>query len=282
LWIATAVVLFLPKILSVVLIWIKEPRGFGGHTRLALSMLLEALSSMLLAPVRMLFHTEFVVTALAGLRAQWKSPPREDAETTWGEALQRHGVHTLIGVAWAAGVYWLNPPFLWWLLPVVGALMLSIPMSVYSSRVSLGRLMRRAGLFVIPEEEAPPEELRRMEAHLQRAGPLPGFIEAVVDPLAHALACASGNMRRTQSAALRASRQQLIEDAVAGGPETLTNAQKAALLGDPLALSRLHFQIWASPQANAAWFRDIPLAIRPQRPTPVVEQAPKSLATAAG
>src|SRR6185295_5276594 len=164
-----------------------------------------------------------------GLRAQWKSPPREDSETTWGEALRRHGLHTLLGTVWAAGVYWLNPAFLWWLLPVVGALMLSIPMSVYSSRVSLGRLMRRAGLFVIPEEISPPEELRRMQAHLQRAAPLPGFVEAVVDPLAHALACASGNMRRSQSATLRASRQRLIEDAVAGGPESLNNAQKAAL-----------------------------------------------------
>jgi membrane glycosyltransferase len=285
LWSATAVVLFLPKILSVVLIWIKEPRGFGGHARLTASMVLEALSSMLLAPVRMLFHTEFVATALAGLRATWKSPPREDAETTWGEALQRHGLHTLIGVVWAAGVYWLNPAFLWWLLPVVGALMLSIPMSVYSSRVSLGRLMRRAGLFVIPEEANPPEELRRMQAHLQRAAPLPGFVEAVVDPLAHALACASGNMRRSQPATLRASRQRLIEDAVAGGPDILDNAQKAALLGDPLALSRLHFQIWASPNAHAAWFRDVPAAIRPPLAAPAAEQvepAPKSLAAAAG
>jgi membrane glycosyltransferase len=279
LWSATATVLFLPKILSVVLIWIKGPGAIGGRMRLTFSVVLEGLSSMLLAPVRMPLHTEFVVTALVGLRAQWKSPPREDAETTWGEALRRHSLHTLLGVVWAAGVYWLNPSFLWWLLPVAGALMLSIPMSVYSSRISLGRWLRRAGLFVIPEEASPPEELHRMQTHLRRAAPLPGFAEAVVDPLAHALACASGNARRSQPAALRESRQQLIQEAVASGPEALGNAQRAALLGDPLALSRLHFHVWASSQAHPSWFGEPPV---PEVRPPAALRAPEPLAAAAG
>ncbi len=281
LWSATATVLFLPKILSVVLIWIRGAGEFGGRMRLTFGMVLEALSSMLLAPVRMLFHTGFVLTALAGLRAQWKSPPREDAETTWGEALQRHGLHTLLGVVWAAGVYWLNPSFLWWLMPVVGALMLSIPMSVYSSRVSLGRWLRRAGLFVIPEEASPPAELRRMQVHLRRPGPLPGFAEAVVDPLTNALACASGNMRRSQPAALQESRQRLIEEAVAHGPEALTNAQRSTLLGDPLALSRLHLQVWTSSKAHADWFRDVPAAAAERTPPSAAVRAPEALAAAA-
>ena len=92
----------------------------------------------------MLFHTQFVLTALAGRSVRWHSPPRDDAETTWGDALRRHGVHTLIGVAWATFVGWLNPAFLGWLLPVVGALILSIPLSVYTSRVAPGRRLRGA------------------------------------------------------------------------------------------------------------------------------------------
>ena len=60
----------------------------------------EMVFSMLLAPVRMLFHTQFVVAALLGWKLSWKSPPREDAETTWGEAFRRHGLHTLLGLAW--------------------------------------------------------------------------------------------------------------------------------------------------------------------------------------
>jgi membrane glycosyltransferase len=281
LWGATAVVLFLPKLLSILLVWVQGARDFGGRARLALGVLLESLSSMLLAPVRMLFHTEFVLTAIAGLRAQWKSPPREDAETTWGEALRRHGFHTLIGVAWAAGVYWLNPSFLLWLMPVVGALMLSIPMSVYSSRVSLGKRLRRLGMFLIPEEASAPVELRRMQELLRRAPPSPGFVEAVVDPLANALACAAGNVRQSQPAALRESALKLVEEALRVGPAALTDRQKSALLSDAPALSRLHFQVWASPQAHAAWFGreapPAPLADRSAAPPP----APHGLTHAA-
>jgi len=254
LWSATAAVLFLPKILSVVLVWAHGARAFGGPVRVAISMALEAISSMLLAPVRMLFHSQFVITALAGLRAQWKSPPREDAETTWSEALQRHGTHSLIGVIWAALVYWLNPAFLWWLLPVVGALMLSIPMSVYSSRISLGRFMRRLGLFVIPEELVSPPELRSLQVHLNNAPPLPGFTDAVVDPLINALTCASANVRRSQPFAIAQARQTLVQEAVTRGPDALSNAQKSVLLGDPSSLSKLHFQVWTSEQAHPGWF----------------------------
>ncbi len=258
LWGATAAVLFLPKILSAVLICVQGSKSFGGGLRLSLGVLLESLSSMLLAPVRMLFHTEFVVTAVAGLRAQWKSPPREDTETTWREALNRHGAHTLIGVVWAAGVYWLNPAFLWWLLPVVGALMLSVPMSVYSSRVSIGRLMRRAGLFVIPEEVEKPQELRNLQTLLSRAAPLPGFTEAVVDPQIHAIACAAANLRAAQPATLSEARQRLMHDAVARGPNALTNAQKSVLLGDPFTLSRLHFEVWTGDKVHPEWFAPRP------------------------
>ena len=117
-----------------------------------------------------------------------------------------------------------------------------------------------------------------MQSHLLRAAPLPGFIEAVVDPLVHALACASGNMRRSQSPALLESRQVLINEAVSGGPEALSNAQKAALLGDPLALSRLHFQVWATPNAHPAWFRDMPAVV----PLAETKHAEEARAAAAG
>ena len=76
-----------------------------------------------------------------------------------GDALRRHGVHTLIGIAWAGVAAWLDIRFLWWLLPVVGALSLSIPLSVYTSRVSLGRKLRERGFFLIPEEVNTPREI---------------------------------------------------------------------------------------------------------------------------
>jgi membrane glycosyltransferase len=167
--VATGGVLFLPKVLGALRILVRGADQFGGALGVSLSVLAEMALASILAPVRMLFHTQFVISALTNLQIHWKSPPREDAETTWGEAVRRHGLHTLLALGWGVGVYWLAPWYTWWLMPVIGALALSIPISVYSSRVSLGRVLRRARLFVIPEEADVPPELRTVRAHAESA-----------------------------------------------------------------------------------------------------------------
>ena len=63
----TGMILFLPKVLSILLIAIKgrNTRSYGGVARLSLSVLLEILLSSLFAPIRMVFHSRFVVQNLA-------------------------------------------------------------------------------------------------------------------------------------------------------------------------------------------------------------------------
>jgi membrane glycosyltransferase len=273
---ATALLLFLPKILGVLLLWARGAARYGGRWRLAASMLCEFGLSAMLAPIRMLFHTQFVLAAFSRWATQWKSPPREDSETTWGEAAKRHGWHTLLGVLWASGVYWLNPSFLWWLLPVVGALMVSIPLSVYTSRISLGRRLRKARLFVIPEELRPPEEIRAMMQSVRAAPMPPGFIEAVVDPVINALTCAAGVARFSQTGTVRSGRKQLVRLALQDGPAQLTAPQKIRLLSDPVALSQLHFEVWTSAEAHALW-RDA-IASPPGMVGEIIERPPRTIA----
>ncbi len=81
---STMVLLFLPKLLSILLIWCKGTKEYGGFWRVTLSLLLEVLFSVLLAPVRMLFHTVFVVSAFLGWEVVWNSPQRDDDSTSWG------------------------------------------------------------------------------------------------------------------------------------------------------------------------------------------------------
>jgi membrane glycosyltransferase len=250
---ATATLLFLPKILAVVLVIAKGARNYGGGLILFFSMVVELLFSAMLAPVRMLFHAHFVSAALLGIGITWKSPPREDSQTPWSEALRRHGFGTVLGLAWAGLVYWLNPIFLWWLLPVVGALMLAIPLSVWSSRTSLGRWFKARRFFLIPEEAVPPRELRRTAADFRRAKIPSGFVEGVVNPVTNALVCAASVARPKQSAALKAQRQSLVDKALREGPMPLDVYQRNTLLSDPIALSRLHFAVWTAPDAHADW-----------------------------
>jgi len=251
--IATGGVLFLPKILAAILVLARGADRFGGAVGVSLSVLVELVLASALAPVRMVFHTQFVLAALTNLQLHWKSPPREDAETTWAEAARRHGVHTFFGLGWGVVVYWVAPSYIWWLLPVVGALVLSIPISVYSSRVSLGRALRRAHLFVIPEEADPPRELWTVRTSAERAGKAPGFVDAVVDPELNAVAGAAVPRPGRASERARARWSRTIAAAMAHGPDTLSDRQKRLVLTDPVVLSQLHLQVSTSPAAHPAW-----------------------------
>ena len=250
--VGTAVVLFMPKILGVLLVVGRGAGDFGGALRVTLSLLLEVVFSALLAPIRMLFHTQFVLAALTGWRTHWKSPPREDAETTWSEALHRHGMHTMLGATWAVGMYWLAPSYVWWFLPIVGALVVSIPLSVYSSRISLGRSLRRAKLFLIPEEAHPPRELSSVGVYIVSAGPAPRFVDAVVNPGTNAIACAASPIQTRRALAVQ-SRRELVAAALTKGPGALTDRQKRLLLADRFGLSELHHRVLTSGAAHPSW-----------------------------
>lgn len=253
---ATMTLLFLPKILSAVLILFRRQdlRLHGGPGRLGASLLLEMLFSAVLAPVRMLFHARYVLGALLGFAVQWKSPPRDDAATPWGEAIKRHGLGTVLGLGWGYYVYTLDKDFLWWLLPVVGSLVIAIPVSVWSSRSSIGRWFRQRRLFLIPEESFPPRELRWLRAGLRRnSTEPPDFRLAVTDPRVNALSCAFGMPREMQPEEMRRHRSLLVQKALARGPSGLNDAERNLLLSDPVSLSRLHGLTWTAPEASPEW-----------------------------
>ncbi len=253
---ATATLLFLPKLLGVALACAGGARKFGGVAGVLVSMLLEWLFSMLLAPVRMLFHTRFVLAALLGWRQGWQSPPRADAQTGWGEAVRQHGWQTLLGLGWGGVVAWLNPAFLPWMLPIIGALVLAPLLSVWSSSVAPGRRARKWGLFLIPEEVAPPVEVSAAFAAGQGAaigGSSTEFADAVRDPAVNMLACAAARPRYKLPPATRSARARLLARALEEGPQALTPAERLAVLGDALLLAALHDEVRRGRYAHVGW-----------------------------
>lgn len=254
---ATTALLLIPKVLGTALALARGAREFGGPGRLVLSAAIEAVGAALMAPVRMVFHALYVVAALLGLHTEWRSPGRDDAETTWPRALRRYWAPTVLGIGWAAGVRGIAPDLLWWILPVAGALASSIPLAVYSSRSSLGHRLRRARIFAIPEETRPPMELRFMRRWLARCERPVGFAQLVFDPSLNALACASARTHvRARARPLGAARQRLL-DAGLEGPLALGPSERLRLLGDPVVLSELHRTVRASPAAAALWRAEV-------------------------
>ncbi|MHB2094490.1 glucans biosynthesis glucosyltransferase MdoH [Pantoea dispersa] len=264
----TLVLLFLPKLLSVVLIWFKGAKPYGGAFRLFLSLLLEMLFSVLLAPVRMLFHTVFVVSAFLGWEVVWNSPQRDDDATPWSEAFRRHGSQMLLGIVWAVGMGVLDLNFLWWLAPIVFSLILSPFVSVMSSRATVGLKSKRARLFLIPEEYEPPKELVDTDNYLQlnRERALKhGFMHALFNPAFNALATAMATSRHKQSALLDHARDRRVDQALSDAPEKLNREQRLQLISDPVVLARVHTRLWESADKYHQWVESYQkLTLNPQ------------------
>jgi membrane glycosyltransferase len=261
--ISTAILLFLPKLLSVLIVSLRQGRAkeFGGISRLLLSTFLETVFSALFAPIRMIFHSKFVFSILVGRQVDWNPQQRSDRGTLWLEALRFHGPGMALGLVWSAIVLLTNPSFFWWLTPILVALILSVALSVWSSRSTLGSRFKNLGLFLNPAETAPPRELLWVQSYQlgyrSSSSPLSigrekGFIRAVVEPCVHALHLGLLRKERRYSPTIVKKRRELAKKALSSGPDRLTRAEKKDLLHDPAALVMLHKAVWESSDESSA------------------------------
>jgi membrane glycosyltransferase len=248
----TAVLLLCPKFLGVLLIVRDgEPSAFGSRGRLWASFVLEVLFSTLLAPIRMWFHSKFVLLTLLGREIPWGAQSRDDNRTSWTHAIRQHGPSTALALAGLLGAFALNLSSLWWLLPVAVALILSLPLSVYSSLVSLGRAFRRWRLFMVPEEVEPPEIIVRLHGALERrqSGGEKRCVLGRIDPQALKVHVALLRSRNRNTAAARSRNRRLLEKALEQGPAGLTRTERSRLLRDPESMTILQFDRAANDSA---------------------------------
>ena len=274
----TALLLLAPKVLSLAAIVLRgQARRYGGVSRLLIGALLEFLHSLLLAPVRMLFHTQFVLAALTGIKLDWKSPPRDDAVTGWGEALRRHGMHTLLALVWIGAILFTSAAFPWWLSPVLLGLLVAIPLSAWTSHAAPGRWLRRRGVFLIPEELKQPAVLAAADRYAAAFGPMPRVVDAITDASVHAQVSGAIPARAAASGAKALAQAQLVDHAAGAGPQALTKTQRLRLLVDAQALHALRERVLVR-QAHPDWW--LPAA-RPERRAPPRLETPRAQPVAA-
>ena len=256
---STGVMLFLPKIFAIILTAAKGgSKNFGGFFSMVMSVLGEILISTMLAPVRMIFHSFFVVTTLLGWKVGWNVQNRDDKGTSWEDAIRFHWWGTLLGIVWGGLMWLINPGFFWWFSPIAFGLTFSIPLSVFTSRVSWGLAARRMGLFVTASElkESPEQaDMHREAKRPDRYCPFfieggQGFVRAVVIPRVHALHIALIRRRRWERpiGEERAQmRRELLARALEVGPNRLARQEKSIFLMDPRLLHELHRRVWELP-----------------------------------
>lgn len=255
---STALVLFLPKLCAFFLILLKGRRRlFGGFFGLAGSIISEVALSTLLAPVRMLFHSKYVFLTLLGMGIGWGTQQRDDEGTSFWDAFRFHGGGTLLAFVWGSALFLINRVFFWWSSPLIFSLLLSIPVSMLTSRAEVGRFFRTLRIFITPEETKKPGEYQDIEAYLEekdRQG-LPlgmraedGFARAAADPGVNALHRTLLRGPRSLDPEIRRRREKLLEKALKTGPEGLSKKEKKELLYDAECMARLHEGIWELPE----------------------------------
>jgi membrane glycosyltransferase len=86
-----------------------------------------------------------------------------------------------------------------------------------------------------------------------------GFVRSVVDPQQNALACSLATSRHRQAEPIEWLRIERVRHAMKVGPEGLTNNERVQLLSDPVALARLHEQVWSEGHAEwlGAWRKSV-------------------------
>ncbi len=257
--VVTLTMLFLPKIFGLLLLfrYPGELRKYGGLLRASLSILLEIVFSVLVAPVLMLYQSKFVLAILLRRTTGWPAQQRDDHRLGLREAIAAHGGHTAMGVLAGYLSYTYVPDFLLWFTPVLAGFLLSIPVSIMTSSIDLGRRLRKWGLFLTPQESEPPEVIRLLKEQLpvtqmQTDGQgYRGAKRVVVDPAVNALHLAllpERTLTRRHRYYLRMLIYQLLED----GPDSLTLKERRSLISDPETLCLMHMLAWSVEEIDPA------------------------------
>lgn len=251
----TFALLFIPKFLAVFDSLLSgRSHAFGGALRLLVSVLFEMFVSALLAPIRMLSHTRYVLESLFNIQLKWAGQNRS-GESGWIEAIVSQAFGSFLALGWTGFAFWIDPMFFIWSLPVAIPLIFVAPVFVLLSRIQAGQNLRRHGLLMIPEETGGSQLLDTLTNQPilhQPAGNMTAFEQALINPRLNVL---HTTLARDLKGPSRTKRlQELCEKCLLEGASSLSAEERSLLASDRYSLKRLHVRIWRAP-ADSTWGR---------------------------
>ncbi|MEM7627203.1 MAG: glucans biosynthesis glucosyltransferase MdoH [Planctomycetota bacterium] len=253
LFVVVMLMLLIPKFYAVCLV-LQRPdvmRAHGGELQAVVGAIIEVAVSVLIAPLMMVYHTTFVINTLIGRSVKWNAQQRDESAVGWGDAARNHWKQTAGGVVVGVLIAWLAPSLFLWALPVLLGLVVSIPVSVLLSSVTVGAWLRDRRLLMIPEEHEKPKVLRLHQAALSRTQAVADAVDdqhpmdrVVKDPAfcRFHLANLAANTEPFESPVNVAA---AVESAQEQGLPSLGRPEQLAVLSNPHALRRLHHAAWA-------------------------------------
>ncbi len=134
---------------------------------LAKSVVAEIVLSALIAPIMMMFQSRFVFEIFTGHTVAWNTQQRDNLQTDLQTAVRCHWVHTVLGILTLLIVVLYVRPLFWWMLPITMGLILSIPISVITSKTDIGIWAKKQRFFIIPEEIHIPDVIKKARRYVQ-------------------------------------------------------------------------------------------------------------------
>ena len=141
--------------------------------------------------------------------------------------------HTVVGLIWGGAIWRLDRPTFWWFMPVMAGMVVSIPLSVLTSRASLGEHARRARSLLDTGGNRAPAGTGRACGRAWRAleedgqiaprAPDSGMADVVLDPYVNAIHVSLLREKRQNPAFARA-----LSDLGVGQPRSADVVRKTA------------------------------------------------------
>ena len=105
----------------------------------------------------------FLAGLVLGKRLGWGGQARDDHSVPWSDAAKQLWPHTLVGWFSILTLAFTVPAAIPYALFIAAGPALAIPLAVITSWPSVGRMLMRAGIGALPEENAPPAPLRTLK-----------------------------------------------------------------------------------------------------------------------
>ncbi len=256
----TGVVLYLPKILSIVdAVLAERAAKYGGFVRMSGSVLLETLASAFIAPILMVRHTTQILGIIFGARVGWGAQNRTGGGYSFPRAVAEYFPLSVLGIAWATIARFYDAIFFWWLVPVMLPLTLAPVTAYLLASAFLGARLREHRVLATPEETDPPEILRELPRHRAATSrklarrPHAGHALVFADPFLNALHVA---LEYRQNEPTETTEEQIasLEKLLAEGPDALNEDSVRTLLASPALVDKGYHAVWSGPPENLAPF----------------------------
>ncbi len=225
------------------------------------SSLLDTVVFTLMAPVLMVFHSQFVVYTVIGKGVRWVTQRRKmDGGVDWMEIFVTFAPLAGLAIAWGVIGYFVSAGFLLWISPILCSLLLAIPVAAVISGKRSGL---RFLMFLTPEEDEPPTVLQTLQENLTeiqgRSQLQPelekhyGLMQVCLDPYVNGLHVSLLRRRRNIDVS-RSYLQHIARRLIKEGPQALKPQEIKAIIHDTDTMSNLHYRLWSASNDELAPF----------------------------